>query len=302
MPFARSDLADLAIFLAIARHRNFRQAGLELGVSASALSHALKGLEARLKVRLVNRTNRSVTLSAAGEDLLAALRDPFEAVLRAEDVLNLHRDAPRGRIRINVPEAAADMLLAPVLPEFVRRWPDIELDICVENRMLDVFDGGFDAGIRFGGTVPDDMTVQRLSANIPWCVAGAPDYFARHGVPQHPQDLAQHHCLQFRLGDSTMYRWEFDRGSESLAIAVPGAIIHNAASLARNLALRGAGLIYAPRPTVAQDLESGRLQQVLGDWVSPGPALHLYYPGRRNLPVGLRLLVELIREIRPLGF
>lgn len=302
MSFARTDLADLAVFLAIARHRNFRQAGLELGVSASALSHALKGLEARLNVRLVNRTNRSVTLSAAGEDLLAVLRDPFDAVLRAEDVLNQHRDAPRGRIRLNVPEVAADMLLAPVLPEFVRRWPDIELDICVENRMLDVFDGGYDAGIRFGGTVPDDMTVQRLSAEIPWCVAGSPAYLAEHGEPEHPQDLARHQCLQFRLGDNTMYRWEFDRGEESLAIAVPGTIIHNAAPFARSLARRGLGLIYAPEASLAEDLAAGTLKQVLAEWVSPGPALHVYYPGRRNLPLGLKLLIDLIREMRPMGF
>jgi len=302
MAFARTDLADLAAFLAIARHRNFRQAGLELGVSASALSHALKGLEERLGVRLVNRTNRSVTPSAAGEDLLAELGDAFDAVLRAEDVLNRHRDAPRGRIRINVPDVAADMLLAPVLPEFTRRWPDIELDICVENRLLDVFDDGFDAGIRFGGTVPDDMIAQRLSAEMDWGVVASPDYLAIHGVPQHPHDLANHRCLQVRLGDDRIYRWEFERGDESLALAVPGAITHNSGSLAFGLARRGAGLAYAPLASVADDLAAGRLVTVLEEWVSPGPAMHIYYPGRRNLPVGLRLLVELIREMRPLGF
>jgi DNA-binding transcriptional LysR family regulator len=248
MTFARTDLADLGAFLAIARHRNFRQAGVELGVSASALSHALKGLEERLGVKLLNRTNRSVTLTAAGEDLLGQISQPFADVLASENVLNHHRDRPRGRIRLNVPEVAADMLLAPVLPEFIRRWPDIALDICVEDRLLDVFDGGYDAGIRFGGTVPDDMIAQRLSAQIAWGVAASPAYLAQAGVPAHPADLAGHHCLQIRLGDDRIYRWEFDRGEEHLALVVPGAITHNSASLARKLALQGMGLAYAPQP------------------------------------------------------
>lgn len=302
MAFTRSDLADLAAFLAIARHRSFRQAGLELGVSASALSHALKGLEERLGVKLVNRTNRSVTPSAAGEDLLAALGAPFAAVLAAEDVLNRHRDAPRGRVRINVPDVVADLLLAPVLPEFTRRWPEIELEIYIDNRLLDVFDEGFDAGIRFGGTVPDDMIAQRISADLAWAVAGSPAYIAQYGLPTHPRDLAGHCCLQIRLGDDRTYRWEFEQGDQSIAMAVPGAITHNSTSFAVGMALRGAGLIYVPAASVEPLLNNGALQQVLADWVSDGPALHIYYPGRRNLPLGLRLLIELIRELRPLGF
>jgi DNA-binding transcriptional LysR family regulator len=302
MAFNRTDLADLAAFLAIARHRNFRQAGLALGVSASALSHALKGLEERMGVRLVNRTNRSVTLSAAGEDLQAALEEPFAAVLAAEDVLNRYRDVPRGRIRINVPDVAAQLLLAPVLPEFNRRWPDIELDISVDNRLLDVFDDGFDAGIRFGGTVPDDMIAQRLSADVEWVVAASPSYLAEHGVPQHPHDLAGHRCLQVRLGDDRIYRWEFERGGEVITLAVPGSITHNSGGLAISLALGGAGLVYTAKASVADDLAAGRLRSVMEEWIVSGPALHLYYPGRRHLPLGLRLLVDLIREKRPLGF
>lgn len=302
MAFARSDLADLAAFVAIARHRNFRQAGVELGVSASALSHALKGLEERLGVKLLNRTNRSVTLTAAGEDLLRTLGDPLAAVLAAEDVLNRHRDSPRGRVRVNVPDMVAEHLLAPVLPEFQRRWPEIELDIYVDNRLLDVFDEGFDAGVRFGGTVPDDMIAQRLSAEVGWTIAGSPAYLAQHGVPFHPHDLAGHRCLQVRLGDDRTYRWEFEREAESLALAVPGTITHNNAAFATAMALRGAGLVYLPTASVAPHLASGALRAVLSDWVSPGPALHIYYPGRRNLPLGLRLLIDLIREMRPLGF
>ena len=159
----RTDLADFSYFLAIARHRSFRRAGLEIGVSASALSHALKGLEARIGVRLINRTNRSVTLSAAGEELFAALKGPFEAIELAIEALNRHRGDPVGRIRINVMQHASALLLAPVLPIFVERYPEIEIDVQVSNHLLDVVGAGADAGIRYGGTVPEDMVAQRLS-------------------------------------------------------------------------------------------------------------------------------------------
>jgi DNA-binding transcriptional LysR family regulator len=301
MPFRRSDLADLSYFLAIARHRNFRKAATELGVSASALSHSLRGLEERLKVRLVNRTNRSVTLTAAGEDLQAAIRDPFAAIHEAEDLLNLHRDAPTGRVRLNVPDEAAMRMLAPVLPEFVARYPDVELDISVDNTMVDVIEAGFDAGIRFGGTVPEDMIAQRLSPDFRWVVAGAPAYFAKHGEPQHPEDLMHHQCIRLRLGNGRMYNWDFDRGEESLALAVPGGIIVDNGSVSRALALSGMGLMYAAEPAIAPLLADGSLRAVLQEWASPGPGYFIYYSSRRQVPRGLRLLIDLIREMKPLG-
>lgn len=220
----RSDLTDFTYFLAIARHQNFRRAGLELGISASAVSHALKGLETRLGVRLLNRTNRSVTLTAAGEELQAAITKPFEQIADAVEGLNRYRDAPTGRIRLNLPVDAANLLVAPVLPTFVERYPDVELDISVSNRLIDVIDGGFDAGIRYGGTVPEDMVAQRLSADIRWLVVGTPGYFDRHGRPEHPNDLLKHRCLRFRLGDESIYRWEFERDGEDLSVAVPGTL------------------------------------------------------------------------------
>ncbi len=168
MPVNRIDLADYSYFLAIARHRNFRRAGVELGVSTSALSHSLKGLETRIGIRLINRTNRSVTLTAAGEELQAAISDPFDRIEQAVDSLNRFRDVPKGRIRLNVPSDAASLLLGPALPHFVERYPDIALDLAVSNQLVDVIDGGFDAGIRYGGTVPEDMIAQRLSADIRW--------------------------------------------------------------------------------------------------------------------------------------
>ena len=171
MPIDRSDLADFTYFLAISKHRSFRRASVELGVSASALSHALKGLEARLGVRLLNRTNRSVTLTTAGEQLRDAITDPFEAIGHAVDALNWFRDSPAGRVRLNVVEDAVPLIIGPVMPTFVDRYPDIEIDLVVSNRMVDMVKDGFDAGIRYGGTIPQDMIAQRLSADIRWVVA-----------------------------------------------------------------------------------------------------------------------------------
>lgn len=301
MPFRRSDLADLSYFLAIARHRNFRKAATEMGVSASALSHSLRGLEERLKVRLVNRTNRSVTLTAAGDDLHEAIRDPFTAIHEAEDRLNLHRNAPTGRVRINVPDDAATQLLAPVLPEFVARYPDVELDICVNNAMVDVTEEGFDAGIRFGGTVPEDMIAQRLSADFNWIIAGSPAYFERCGEPAHPEDLMRHQCIRIRLGNDRMYKWELERGEEAFVLDVPGGVTVNNGGASRAMALQGLGLIYIAENCIADLIERDRLRVTLTDWASPGPGYFIYYSGRRQVPRGLRLLVDLIRELRPLG-
>lgn len=301
MKFSRSDLADFTYFLTIARHRSFRRAGLELGISASALSHSLKGLEARLGIRLLNRTNRSVTLTAAGEALVDQIKDPFEAIGRAADDLSRYRDAPAGRIRLNVVGDAAPLLLGPVLPTFVERYPEVELDISATNRMVDVIEQGFDAGIRYGGTVPEDMVAQRLSAHIRWTVAASQYYLSKFGVPKHPNDLLQHRCLKVRLGDDRIYRWEFERDGEELAIDVPGTITTDDTRTALPLVAGGAGLMYGPDPAIRPLVEAGTVRFVLEDWAVTGPGYHIYYSSRRHVPVGLRLLIEIIREMRPLG-
>jgi DNA-binding transcriptional LysR family regulator len=301
MPTNRSDLTDFTYFLAIARHQSFRRAGLEVGISASALSHALKGLESRLGVRLLNRTNRSVTLTAAGEELQAAIADPFEKIAQGVDALNRYRDAPAGRVRINVAVDAADLLFAPILPTFVERYPDIELDISLSNRLIDVTDGGFDAGVRYGGTVPEDMVAQRLSADIRWIVVGTPAYLDRFGRPEHPNDLLKHRCLRFRLGDDSLYRWEFERDGEELALAVPGTLTFDDSRIILSALIGGAGLMYGPEPLLREALGTGAIEEVLQVWAGPGPGFHIYYSSRRQVPTGLRVLIELIREIRPLG-
>ncbi|GFM31263.1 LysR family transcriptional regulator [Novosphingobium sp. PY1] len=302
MSISRSDLADFTYFLAIARHSSFRRAGIELGVSASAVSHAIKGLEDRLGVRLLNRTNRSVTLTAAGEELRNAITEPFSAIGQAVEDLNRYRDAPVGRIRLNVLVDAAALLLAPVLPVFAERYPDIEIEIVASNRMEDVVGGGFDAGIRFGGTVPEDMIAQRLSADIRWIVAGSPRYFEQYGEPETPYDLQDHRCIGIRLGDGRLYQWEFSGPAGEFAVPVPSKIIVDETRTMVILASSGVGLTYGARAVLEPYLASGVLRTTLDDWATTGGGLQIYYSSRRQVPAGLRLLVDLIREMRPLGF
>ncbi len=301
MPAPRSDLTELTYFLAIARHRNFRRAGLELGLSASGLSHALKALETRLGVRLLNRTNRAVTLTAAGEELQATIGRPLEIVGEAVERLNRYRDAPTGRIRLNVAADAATLLLGPVLPSFLERYPDIEVDVVATNQMIDITSEGFDAGIRHGGTVPEDMIAQRLSADLCWIVAGSPAYLARAGTPKHPDELQHHQCIGIRLGDDRIYRWEFDGPDGEFAVPVSGRITVNESQAMLAMALEGGGLMYAMEPLLKAHLENGSLCRVLEAHATSGPGYHLYYSSRRHVPTALRLLMDHIREKRPLG-
>ncbi|EOY5380643.1 LysR family transcriptional regulator [Cronobacter dublinensis] len=301
MQTSRADIADLIYFLAIARHRSFTRAAVESGVSASALSHALKGLETRLGVRLFNRTTKSVTLTAAGEVLVQAILKPFEAIDDALESLNQFRDSPGGRIRINAAVEAANLLLAPVMPAFMDRYPHVEIDIVASNRMVDVTEAGFDAGIRYGGTVPEDMIARRLSADIRWVIAASPAYLARYGTPAHPEDLLHHRCVSNRLGDDRIYRWELERDGETLQITVPTSVTVNQAETGLVAVLGGAGLMYFPEPLVAPYVNDGRLTLVLTDWSVREDGFYIYYSGRRQLPTGLRLLIEFIQEVRPLG-
>lgn len=300
MQLSRADLADFVYFLAIARHQSFRLAALEIGVTTSALSHAITALEARRGVRLLNRTTRSVTLTAAGEELRASIEGPLETVGQAAENLNRFRDAPAGRVRINLLEDAVPLLLEPVMPIFVERYPQVEVDISVSNRLVDVIAGGFDAGIRYGGTVPEDMIAQRLSPDIRWVAAASPAYLQRFGTPTTPQDLQQHRCVRIRLGNDQLYQWEFERGEETVAIAAPGPLTVDESHAAVAFGLKGVGIIYGAEPVLRRHLDSGALQVVLNDWSPMGSGFHAYYSGRRQVPTALRLLIDLIREIAPL--
>lgn len=301
MQIRRADLADFAYFIEVARHRSFRHAATELGVTPSTLSHAMRGLEERLGVRLLNRTTRSVTLTAAGADLLASIQTPFEAIGEAAENLNRFRETPAGRVRINVLEDAATLILAPVIPIFVDRYPDVELDISVNNRLIDVIESGFDAGVRYGGTVPEDMIAQPLSADIRWMAAASPAYLEQFGQPDHPSELGRHRCVGIKLGNNQIYDWEFERDGEEVTVEAGGHITVDTSHALISLGLSGVGIVYGVEPVLRPHLEAGTLKPVLSDWSPMGPGCHIYYSSRRQVPTGLRLLIDLIRELKPLG-
>lgn len=300
MQLTRANFGDFIYVLAVARHSSFSRAGVEVGVSASALSHAVKGLEARLGVRLFNRTTRSVTLTAAGEELLALISDPVEKIDQAIELLNKFRDEPTGRIRLNVFSDAALLLLAPVLTTFAHRYPNIEVDISTTNSMVDIVEGGGDAGIRYGATVPEGMIAQRLSPPVRWVVVGTLDYLKRYGIPLHPEDLKQHNCLKFRLGNGRMYNWEFEKDDEKLEIPVAGGVVLDETRGMLAMVAQGEALTYVAEPVVAPLLANGSLQMVLEEWASVGPGFHIYYSSYRQMPTALRLLIDLIKELRPI--
>lgn len=301
MDISRADIADFVYFMAIARWGSFRRASSELDVTPSALSHAIRGLEERLGVRLLNRTTRSVTLTAAGEELRASIESPFHDITEARERLNRYRDAPAGRVRINMPEDAFTLLVEPVMPAFIERYPEVEVDISITNRLIDVVDEGFDAGIRYGGTVPEDMVAQKLSPEIIWSAAASPEYLEKNGTPEHPADLRRHRCIRIRLGNDKIYDWEFGTGAQEMSVTTPGQITVDHTNALLNFGCAGLGVIYATLPVMKEALNDGRLRLILEDWASPGEGFHIYYSSRRQVPNGLRLLIETIREMKPLG-
>jgi DNA-binding transcriptional LysR family regulator len=261
----------------------------------------MSGLESRLGVRLLNRTTRSVTLTAAGEELRDAIENPLSAIGQAAENLNRYRDTPAGRVRINILEDAAALLLAPVMPVFVERYPNVEIDVSVTNRMMDIVASGFDAGVRWGGTVPEDMVAQRLSPDIRWVAAAAPGYLKKFRVPKRPEELRDHRCIRIRLGNDQIYQWEFERGGEAVSVVTPGQVTVDESHAALGLGLRGVGIIYGAEPVLRPHIESGALRVILGEWAAIGQGFHIYYSSRRQVPTGLRLLIDLIRELRPMG-
>jgi DNA-binding transcriptional LysR family regulator len=295
--FKRSELADLNVFMTIVRRRSFRHAAIELGVSTSALSHAMKALESRVGVKLLNRTTRSVVPTAAGSELAARLERGFQTIGDALGDLERHRASPIGRLRINVPSDAARLLLAPVLARFVASYPDTQLDISVDDHFVDIVADGYDAGIRYGGRVPRDMVAMPLTGPLRWVVVGSPEYLARHGRPKVPKDLLNHVCMRMRIGDNSVYKWELGTGDKTQEIDVPGPISVNETDLSVEAAIRGVALAYCLELRVANELRAGILELLLPRWAAPGPAFYMYYPTGRQTPPGLRQLIETLRAV-----
>jgi len=259
----RDELSVLSAFLAVAEERSFTRAAKRLGVSTSALSHAIRGLEEQIGVRLLARTTRSVAPTEPGEQLIARLRPALGDIRGALDQVSGLRDQPAGRVRLVVSPLAATMVLAPKLGQFARDYPDVVLDITADDSRLDIVAGGFDAGIHFGEYIQKDMIAVRVSKDHRAAIVGAPAYFKLHPKPKTPHDLLKHRCINFRHGSAGVYRWEFDKGKKSLSVAVNGPLIVDDVEIVIRAAIDGIGLAFVGEDNAAQYLASGALIRVL---------------------------------------
>ncbi|QBM76588.1 LysR family transcriptional regulator [Sphingomonas sp. AAP5] len=291
----RGDLDDLAAFAAVARARSFTRAAAELGLSPSALSHAMRSLEARLGVRLLARTTRSVAPTAAGERLLSSLGPALQEVARGLSALADWRGIPSGAIRLTTFGYAARTVLAPILPQFLREHPDISVEVIVEDRLVDLVAGGFDGGIRLGETVDLDMVAVPVGPALRTLVVGTPGYFEGRSLPAAPADLENHNCINYRLlGGGGLLPWEFERDDREIKFRPGGQLIVNDELLAAAAVRAGAGLGYMLEHDVAEEIANGQLIQVLDTWCPPFPGCYLYYPSRQITPA-LRVLVDTLR-------
>jgi DNA-binding transcriptional LysR family regulator len=292
----RADLNDLAAFLAVAREGSFTKAAAQLGVSQSALSQTLRGLEARLGLRLLTRTTRSVATTEAGERLLRAAgprMDEIEAELAALSDL---RDKPSGTIRITTHDHAVRAVLWPALAKLLPEYPDIKVEIVVDYGLTDIVAERYDAGVRTGELVGKDMIAVRIGPDLRSAVVGSPEYFARRAKPKKPQDLTEHVGINLRLPThGGLYAWEFARGGREVRVRVDGQLVFNSSPPLLDAALAGFGLAYLPEDDVAGHIATGRLVRVLADWCPPYPGYHLYYPSRRQPTSAFAVLVNALR-------
>jgi DNA-binding transcriptional LysR family regulator len=292
----RENLNDILAFLAVARERSFTRAAAKLGVSQSALSHTVRGLETRLGLRLLARTTRSVAPTEAGERLLGALGPRFDEIEAELAGLSELRDKPAGTIRITTGEHAAEAILWPALAKLLPRYPDIKVELNIDYGLTDIVAERYDAGVRLGEQVAKDMIAVRIGPDFRMAVVGAPSYFARRPKPKHPQDLTAHDCINIRLPTyGSIYAWEFEKRGRALKVRVEGQLVFNNIALRVNAALAGLGLAYLSEDQVQKHVAEGRLVRVLGDWCPPFSGYHLYYPSRRQAAPAFALLVEALR-------
>lgn len=292
----RSGLTEFEAVLTVARLGSFRAAAADMEMSTSALSQSVASLEARLGTRLFHRTTRSVRLTEAGERFVADLAPAIAGIRDAIDRAGEDSATPSGTLRLNSSTGAARWLMLPFLIPYLQRYPNVHLDLVTEERMIDIVREGFDAGFRTVDTVPADMIAVPLGPPIRFAVVGSPAYFATHGRPQTPVDLARHRCIRARMPAGQIYHWEFERHGEAVSIDVEGQVTLSQPDLMREAARAGLGLTYLAEFNVSEDLATGALERVLEDWTPPFDRLCLYYPGRRHVPAALRALIDLIRE------
>ncbi|MBB2675343.1 UNVERIFIED_ORG: DNA-binding transcriptional LysR family regulator [Rhizobium esperanzae] len=290
-----TELSELAAFAAVARHKSFRKAGEERGVTASAVSHAVLNLEDRIGIRLLNRTTRSVSLTEAGELLISHLDPAFGEMTAALDALNRYRDTPFGRVRINVPNSIGPFVIGRVIAPLLQRNPNLQLEINATDRLVDIVEEGFDAGIRFGERVTEGMIALRIKPRLRLVVVGSPTYFETRPKPETPHELKRHLCIQNMFPSGARYAWEFEKDGQTVSFQPTGPLSLDDHELMMQAALDGVGLAYIWEPRVERAVAGGELIQVLDDWCQPEEPLYLYYPSRRHMSAGFRAVIDAIR-------
>jgi DNA-binding transcriptional LysR family regulator len=295
----RDNASDLLAFLAVARERSFTRAAAKLGMSQSALSQIVRGLEERLGVRLLSRTTRSVAPTQAGDRLFSAIGPGFDEMDAALASLSELRERPAGTLRITATEHSADAILMPALAKILPKYPDINVEVVIDYGLANIVAERYDAGIRPGELVERDMVAVRVGPDLRMAVVGAPSYFATRKKPRLPQDLTGHNCLNLRLpAHGGLYAWEFEKNERALNARVAGQLVFNGAGPLLAAALNGLGLAYLTEEHVQPYISAGRLVRVLSDWCPPFSGYHLYYPSRRQPSPAFSLLVEALRYRR----
>jgi DNA-binding transcriptional LysR family regulator len=293
---AQENFNDLVAFVTVAREESFTKAAAKLGVSQSALSQTVRSLEERLGLRLLTRTTRRVSPTAAGERLLKTAGPRFEEIQAELTALTEMREKPAGTIRITAGEHAAVSILAPALEKILPDNPDVTVEIIVDYGLTDIVAERFDAGVRLGEQVAKDMIAVRISPEMRMAVVGSPSYFRQHLLPETPQDLTAHNCINMRLPThGNIFPWEFEKDGRELRVRVEGQLVFNNLVMRREAALRGLGLTYMPEDQIMAYLDTGDLIRVLEDWCPPFPGYHLYYPNRRHASAAFALIVEALR-------
>ncbi|MCX5581187.1 LysR family transcriptional regulator [Kaistia terrae] len=292
----RENLNDLLAFSVVARERNFTRAAGQLGISQSALSHTIRALEERLGLRLLTRTTRSVSATAAGERLLATLTPSLAEIENELKALASFRDTPAGTIRLTAPDFAVEGLLWPKLAPLLRAFPDIKLEITVDYALTDIAADQFDAGVRYGGRVSEGMIAMRIGPDVRLLCVGTPGYFASHGQPETPQSLMSHNCVNVRLpSHGGLWAWEFEKDGRETRLRVPGQLVFNSIGPMLAAVLEGNAICMLPDFFVAPYLASGQLVAVLEDWSEPFSGLHIFYPSRRHASPAFSLLLDALR-------
>jgi DNA-binding transcriptional LysR family regulator len=290
-----TELSELAVFAAVARHLSFRQAATERGTTASAISHSIRNLETRVGVRLFNRTTRSVSLTEAGEMLFSRLEPALAGMRDALDELNAFRATPFGTVRLNVPSSLAPYILRNVMPALLANNPGLKLDIVATDALVDIVEGGFDAGFRMGERLSQDMIAVRITSSFRFTVVGAPAYFQRKPAPRTPHDLKGHDCIRYAFPSGAMLAWEFAKRGETLQVDVDGPLTVDSQELMVDAAAQGVGLAYVWEDRAAPYVADGRLAYCLEDWCTVEESLFLYFPSRKHQSAGLRALIDAMK-------